>query len=632
MRDADLNLLDEVKFSSFTLVQNFNAPGTLQISGRLEFIRQLLQPGYGVVLRGDDGTTFSGRLTSAQRKGDGTGVAIYNSDLVTLWDRVCYPNTNLAWDSQISNRDIVTGTAEDRILSLIDRNAGPSAWHSGITGTDPGDSTVFTSWKVLFPDDRKKRIEVAAVDPVNGDLYMVQTNGGTANTLIQRVDTNGILKGTMTLVRGGSPEVMYVSSSGTGAKRKVFLTFRHGASDAPTDHGNTGTWVRLEWTNNKTWKATQAQPYKTRTPAGSTRGRGDWFQGEATYAGYTFRLYGSPFTNSGGDVAAYVEVLKGNKVQKTVPAGHLARDAANNPYDGRLEPAGLSVVTVSGQPCLAVGFCTGTTNGGDGGNGLIAQRIYTLPLKPAPRAAEDRRVAGLRLPTTQARGASGTSTVRYDILGPLVASLAEAADLSVDIRQSYDGRTPYLALTLSSTPDMSDSIRVGNLWAAGPVALGDDWSYTAAIPTFTTGLAAAGEEGSDRILKYQTSGPLEDLWNVRVESFLDQRGTTDLSELDDTITKAISDASGTSSITVPLGHSTIRWGVDVPLGAKIAAVLDGQSVVDRIRQITTTVSNSTSDATTTTTAVLGSPDAALKTPTQKQLAQMLRRIQKLERN
>lgn len=640
LRDRNLALLDDVKFSSLTLVETYNAPSTLVITGRLDHIRTLLRPGYGVVVGNSDGQKFCGRLSAARRNGDGTGSASYTGDLKSLWDRICYPNTNLAWDSQISNRDIVTGAAEDRIISLVNRNAGPAAWHSAITGTDPGESTTFTEWKVIVPDTRNEIVQDVVVDPVNGDIYMNQI-AADKKLHIRRLDTNGILQSTMTLPKGTHGDVMFLSFTGTGTKRKVYLTLKYGSPALSAD--KTGTWVRLPYTAAKTWTASAALALKTATPAGwASLDRRTWCQGEAMYDGYTFRLYGTPYNNTGPTsdnpaMPAFIEVIQNNKILRTVPAGHLGRDANNNPYDGRLEPEGLSIVTVNGQPNLLVGICTGTTTGGGVGadgkdGGLIAHHLYTLPIRPAARAAEDRRVKFLRMPAASlVRGPGGTTTARSDQLGPLVAGLAESADLSLRVTQEYETAGPYLQFRIDSTPDLSETIRVTSGGSGGPVELGADWTYTAATPNVTTGLALAGGEGSDRILRYQRDTIAEDVWDIRVETLIDQNGLTDLSEIDDGILKALLDAVGPSEISAPLGRTTLPWGTAIPLGAKIAAVLDGQAAVERVRQITTTVANTSGSATTTVSAVLGSPETALKTPQARQVASMLARLRALER-
>jgi hypothetical protein len=624
LRDPDLNLLDEVDFSEAVLVQTYNAPSTLALTGRLSNIRPLLQPGYGLLLRNSDGQQFSGRLIQATRRGNNTGTAMYVGDTIRLWDRLCYPNTNLAWDSQISDRDIVTGASEARIISLVNRNAGPAAWHSAITGTDPGENTTFTAYKTVVPDDRTKIVQTIAVDQSTGNMYMTQVSG--TDLYVRRLDTNGVQLGTMKLPKGGHGDVLFLSSSTKGGKRTVYLTFRYGSKSLAND--TSGTWIRLPFTNDKVWTSAAALAYKTRAPTGwSKLDRRPWCQGETIYGSYTFRLYGTPYGNSGSLVSpaipAFIEVIQNNKVIRTVPAAQLGRDGANNPYDGRLEPEGLSVVMVAGQPCLLVNITTGS-------NGLYAARMYTLPLKPSPRAAEDRRVPSLRIPTNLGRGLTGTTTARSDVLGPLVASIAELADLSISIDWAYDGE-PYLQFNVGETPDLSSLVRVGSAGpGSGPVVLGEDWLYTDALSTITTGLSRAGGTGSERILRSKTDALIEDLWGVRVEGFLDNSGLTDLSEIDDNITKALADAAGPSEVSAPIGSSELRWGVDIPLGARIAAVLDGQSVVDRVRQITWTVGNRSNEPSTTVQAVLGAPDAALRTPTQKQLAAMLRRLQRLD--
>lgn len=647
LRDPDLNLLDEVKFSTLTLVKNYNAPSTLSITGQLNDLRPLLQPSYGVLVSNDDGRQFSGLVTSITRNGDGDGTVLCTGDLVHLWWRVCYPNAggspNLAWDSQIASQDSVTGTLEDRILSFVRRNLGASAWYSAITGTDPGESTTFTQYKVIVPDDRSQYVKAVGIEEVSGNIYMTQTADGK-DLYVRRLDSNGVQISFMKLTKGGIGDRIVMVRAG-GKVKKVQMVLPYGKAsqvDFPRFRGRDqpGTWVKLDWLGGgKEYKPAAALAYKAGNPPRSGLPYKKYFRGEASYDGYIFRLYGSPYTNLGpvGDpVPAYVEVIRKNKILRTVPAGQLGRDAANNPYDGRLVPAGLTVTKVAGQPVLLVGITTGTITGGakDVNNkdaGLIAHRLYSLPLKPAARAAADRRLPGLRLPTSLARGRTGTTVAKFDILGPLTAKLAESANLAMDLVQDYDGLTPYLKFSLTDTPDLSGTIRIGSPDSGSPVSLGDDWTYTVTLPTMTTGLTAAGGLGSDRIMRDATDEIAEDVWNVRVEGFIDQKDKTDLSDIDDEIDKQLLDGSSPAQLTVPLGRSYLRWGIDVPMGAKLSAVLDGQAVVERLRQITWNVTNNANEPTTTITAVLGSPDAALKSPTQKALAQMLKRVQKLER-
>jgi hypothetical protein len=243
-----------------------------------------------------------------------------------------------------------------------------------------------------------------------------------------------------------------------------------------------------------------------------------------------------------------------------------------------------------------------------------------------PSAVTARKYAALTLPTSSNRGPTGTSSVRFDILGQLVATLAESAALRVQIIQTYTGWTPHLAVTITAVPDLSASVRFGTATTA-PLQLSQDWRYKITVPTVTTALSAAGGEGTARILNYLTDSTAETLWGDRIEGFVDQRNTTDSSEITNGLTSALTDGAGPTEVAVPLPNTATVAGL--PLGALIAAKLGSQSIVDRLRQKTTVLGGD--GATVTVTGVLGSPDAGVKTPTQRQLADVLARVQNLER-
>jgi endonuclease/exonuclease/phosphatase family metal-dependent hydrolase len=244
-------------------------------------------------------------------------------------------------------------------------------------------------------------------------------------------------------------------------------------------------------------------------------------------------------------------------------------------------------------------------------------------------ARTERRLASLRQPASLGRGPSATTSARFDILGELMAPLAELASLHFGIRQAYDGQTPYREFYLDDAPDLSSWVRFGTPEAGGPYMLSDDWAYSGGLGS-TTVLGAAGGEGTDRILNAVTDTGMEALWGRRVEFFLDQRGSTDASEIAEGLAKSLADHAGASDVSVPLG-SVPGIGTTIPIGAIATAVLDGQPVTDRIRQITTVLSSDNNAAPTQVGAVLGSPDAGVASPTWRQMFSMLRRISELER-
>jgi len=114
---------------------------------------------------------------------------------------------------------------------------------------------------------------------------------------------------------------------------------------------------------------------------------------------------------------------------------------------------------------------------------------------------------------------------------------------------------------------------------------------------------------------------------------------SDTSEINQALADAMAEAVGLTEISAPLGESDLNVGgtggtagVDVPLGARVSVVLDGETVTERIRQITTTISAQSGQETVHVEPVIGTPDAGLASPTQRRLAAAFRRISSVERN
>jgi hypothetical protein len=247
-------------------------------------------------------------------------------------------------------------------------------------------------------------------------------------------------------------------------------------------------------------------------------------------------------------------------------------------------------------------------------------------------ARAERQVTRLRLPTSQGRGPSETTNMRFHVLGSWLGLAAAKADLRFRIVQTYDGTGAWLDVKIDTAADMSAWARFGTPEAGGPGMLGPDWNYRIGSPTGTTVLVAAGGTGAARVLSSGTDTAAQTLWRRRIEAFKDQRGTTDATEIATAVSEGLAEGVGSVEVSAPLGDSDLVLGGDIPVGSKISVVLDGVVIVDRLQQVTTVVSNDSSAPTVSVSGVVGSPDAGLQTPTQKKLAQALRRLTYLERS
>jgi hypothetical protein len=250
-----------------------------------------------------------------------------------------------------------------------------------------------------------------------------------------------------------------------------------------------------------------------------------------------------------------------------------------------------------------------------------------------PGAIAARQVPGLRVPVSAGRGGATTVGARFNNLGQLAATLAERANLRVRVvHAATPGTTPLLNVVLEDAPDLSAWARYGTPNSGGPGMLAPDWEYGIGAPTVTRAEVAAGGEGAARILEEQGSPSAETLWGRRIESFVDQRQTTDVNEIGDAGFDALNEGVGSSTVQVKIRDSAgLRIGQDVPVGARVSASLDGLRVTERVREVTTTVALGGDSATVTVEPVFGTADGGGQTKTQAQLARILRRISVIER-
>lgn len=244
---------------------------------------------------------------------------------------------------------------------------------------------------------------------------------------------------------------------------------------------------------------------------------------------------------------------------------------------------------------------------------------------------DDRRVAHLRLPSSSGRGTSGKTSARFQNLGLLCANLAEAASLRVRIVQTYVGTTPYLDVKIDAAGDESAWARFGDANSGGPAMLGEDWTYTIGAGASVV-LGAAAGVGTARNLTMARDATRETAWTRRVEYFLDQSGMTDAGEVADSVANAMAENAPTVDISAPIIAGDLTFGntaSDVPIGAKVGVELDGDLIIERVRQVTTTVQVADDAETVFVEPLVGSPDIGL-TSDQKLLRRALQRLRNLE--
>lgn len=252
-----------------------------------------------------------------------------------------------------------------------------------------------------------------------------------------------------------------------------------------------------------------------------------------------------------------------------------------------------------------------------------------------------RRHPRLRVPANLLRGPVGTTTAApTDTLLTTVAVLAEAAGLRLRIVQTYDlDGTPWLDVRLDEAPDLSEWAQFGSAAGGAQFMLGAGWRYKVDAPTATTvlsiGSTALPDNAADGAVEpafysADTDDDAEDLWLARIEQVLDQKSTTDRTELAAGIDAALASGAGPSETVLP-PISAPGLGTTIPVGSLVTAMVGDLPIVDRIRQLTTVIADNDGQQTVQTTGVIGDPNASTKTPTQRKLAALLQRVQRLER-
>ena len=309
--------------------------------------------------------------------------------------------------------------------------------------------------------------------------------------------------------------------------------------------------------------------------------------------------------------------------------------------DGRTEMTYLSdsadLWTRKCYPVPTADWSTGQTLAYDVLNGTAEDRIISLVSRNlGPAALKDqpgfqpRSLPLLRVPASLGRGPiNAPLSVRFNTLGDVVATLAEQADLRVRIVQTYTGWTPWWDLVIDDMADYSATVSFGPPEGGGPYMLSNDWFWEISVPTGSTILSAAGGDGADRILDELTDGDAEDSWGKRFEMVLDQRGTTDPAEISNKMLEALAQNAGPSLVSVPIGDAP-GLGSAIPLGSQVGMVLRGVPLVDRIRQLTTVLTNEDNEPRVKTTGVIGSPDNGVQGPAQQSFTKLQRRVQNLE--
>lgn len=246
----------------------------------------------------------------------------------------------------------------------------------------------------------------------------------------------------------------------------------------------------------------------------------------------------------------------------------------------------------------------------------------------------NRRLAGLVLPSSLARGGTTTRKARMDVLGDLVADLAEGAGLRVRVVHDETLSTPRLLLTIEPVQDVSANVVFGGPGSARATGFVSTYGYTLTDPEMTDAIAfSAGELESREATRLSDAGAVS-LWGVRSEVLVDQRQTDEVDEITDALTERLEEGATPTSVefTVAPGPDT-KYRADYDVGYRVGVDLTGLpgSVSDNtIREVATHVENGQPSL---PRLVIGTPGSESRsTKEAARLNRLLKRMAMIERS
>jgi len=200
-------------------------------------------------------------------------------------------------------------------------------------------------------------------------------------------------------------------------------------------------------------------------------------------------------------------------------------------------------------------------------------------------APSARAISSLVLAPDTAIGSLVTKSARFDIMGELLTELAVVDGLGFDVKQN----DLELEFSVFAPVDRTGEIRmdVQNNTLSST-------SYGYGVMGLSRAIVAGQGEGSDRqFVEVDTAESLaaETLWGRRIETFIDQRNTAVLAELEQAGLEALAESglTITSIDVVPSSDTTMRYGIDWNLGDSVTVVVGGQEVSAVVTQVALSV-------------------------------------------
>jgi hypothetical protein len=313
------------------------------------------------------------------------------------------------------------------------------------------------------------------------------------------------------------------------------------------------------------------------------------------------------------DTFARLEIVLDGAVWRSGPVTHLKRsveiDGDTLAVSGVDDTVWLARRNAHPQPGTAAPPYGGSSY--DVRTGTVAVVLADLVrVNAGPGAVTARRVPGLAVPVPAPAGPTITVNARWQNLLTLAQDTARPHGIVFDVVD--------LSFRAYIPPDR------GAVFSAGLETLAG-WTATTEAAQANHVVVAGGGEGTARLIREASDAASIASWG-RAETFVDQRQTVDVVQLDKAATEAL--ATGVKPATVvftPLDTDAQRFGRDWTLGDTVTVKAGGLTVIDQVREVHVTLD----DAGATVTPSVGAPagDLALF----RSLAGLDRRVRQLER-
>jgi hypothetical protein len=197
---------------------------------------------------------------------------------------------------------------------------------------------------------------------------------------------------------------------------------------------------------------------------------------------------------------------------------------------------------------------------------------HYVDVNAGPGAIARRRFPGLTLAADPAIGLPIAFGARWQSLLYIVQWAAKLGDLAFDI--------VGLQLQIRQPADLTGSIifstDLGNM---------AEFTMATSAPDVNYVYALAGGEGTARTVREGQDSTSIAAWGL-IEGTVDRRDTTDPTEIDNEITRELTDKAARTAVTLkPIDLSQMTFGVHYNLGDKVTAIIDDTIVKDRIREV-----------------------------------------------